>query len=125
MRKKIYNMISGSKKDNKWSRFYDVFMIIVIIASLFPLNFKEEIDAFVILDKVCAGIFIIDYLLRWMTADYASDNKPILALLFYPFTFMAIIDLVSILPSAPYVQSYARIASCKSNSIFQKSSNHH
>ena len=74
-------------------------MIIVIIASLFPLNFKEEIDAFVILDKVCAGIFIIDYLLRWMTADYASDNKPILALLFYPFTFMAIIDLVSILPS--------------------------
>ena len=99
MRKNIYEVINGSHKERKWSHFYDGFMVIVIFLSLLPLNFKEDNLAFIILDKVCAGIFIIDYLLRWMTADFSSDKKPLSAFLSYPLTFMAIIDLVSILPS--------------------------
>ncbi|MBR5342360.1 MAG: ion transporter [Oscillospiraceae bacterium] len=99
MRKAIHEVIRGSHKEKKWSNMYDGFMIVVIVLSLFPLNFKEDTPAFIIIDKVCAGIFIIDYLLRWLTADYNSDKPPLLAFISYPVSFMAIIDLVSILPS--------------------------
>lgn len=51
------------------------------------------------MDKVCAVIFILDYLLRWATADYKFSNRSALSFLRYPFSPMAVIDLVSILPS--------------------------
>ncbi len=99
MRKRIYEIINASKNHDKYSSIYDAFMIIVIIISLLPLNFKEENNFFLISDKIAAVVFIIDYLLRWITADIESDKKPVSAFLLYPFTFMAIIDLLSILPS--------------------------
>ena len=43
-------------------------------------------------------VFIIDYLLRWGTADIRNNNRKT-AFLTYPFSFMAIIDLLSILPA--------------------------
>ncbi len=58
---------------------------------------------FFIIDKISVVIFIIDYLLRWITADYKSDKKGALAFVCYPFSFMAIIDLLSILPSLSVV----------------------
>jgi voltage-gated potassium channel len=74
-------------------------MMVVIIVSLLPLNFKEETEFFYITDKITAVIFIIDYVLRWITADLGRDCKSAVAFIRYPFTPMAIIDLVSILPS--------------------------
>lgn len=74
-------------------------MIVVIIISLIPLAFKEDNTFFYISDKVAMMIFIIDYLLRWMTADLKFDQKGIWPFIKYPFTPMAIIDLLSILPS--------------------------
>ncbi len=99
MRKRIFNIIEASDGHDIWSSVYDAFMMVVIIISLLPLNFKEETDFFYITDKVTTAIFIADYFLRWMTADYGSKDKPVIAFLRYPFTPMAIIDLVSILPS--------------------------
>lgn len=98
MRKKLYGIISMSE-DNKFSTFYNFSMIIVIIASLVPLAFKQDISAFSILDKVCVLIFIIDYIIRWITADYELKNHNAISFLRYPFSAMAIIDLLSILPS--------------------------
>lgn len=73
-------------------------MLVVIVGSLIPLAFKAEPKAFVVIDKVAAGIFIIDYLLRWWTADYKLKESA-WSFVHYPFTFMALIDLASILPS--------------------------
>lgn len=42
--------------------------------------------------------FIIDYILRWVTADMQLKRKNWTAFFVYPFTPMAIIDLLSILP---------------------------
>ena len=103
MRKRIYEIIEPANRSDKLSTFYDVFMILVIIISLVPLNFKEDTTALVVIDKVCAGIFIIDYILRWITADQIEGKKAPQAFLLYPFTFLAIIDLVSILPSISLV----------------------
>ena len=99
MRKRIYRIIEASDGQDIWSSVYDAFMMVVIIISLLPLNFKEDRPLFFWTDKITTAIFIIDYLLRWVTADLGSKDKPVVAFLRYPFTVMAIIDLVSILPS--------------------------
>lgn len=99
MRKRLYEIISASNGNDKLSSVYDIFMMAVIIISLVPLVFKQSFKAFDIMDKICVSIFIIDYILRWITADYKFQNHSVAAYLRYPFSIMAIIDLVSILPS--------------------------
>ena len=99
MRKRLYEIISASNGKDKLSSAYDIFMMVIILASLVPLVFKQSSAAFDILDKVCVGIFIMDYLLRFITADYKFQKRGVVSFLRYPFSAMAIIDLVSILPS--------------------------
>lgn len=99
MRKRIFEIIEASNGNDKISTPYDIFMIITIIVSLVPLAFKTEYSGFRILEKVCMVIFIIDYVLRWITADYKFNTKKATAFIKYPFSVMAIIDLISILPS--------------------------
>ena len=98
-RKRIYEIIEKSKASDKAGIAYDIAMIVIIIASLIPLAFKEDTPAFVIIDKITVAIFIIDYVLRWMTADYKFGDKSFKSFAKYPFSFMAIVDLISILPS--------------------------
>jgi len=45
------------------------------------------------------SIFIVDYIARWVTADYKFKNNRARCFLIYPITPFAIIDLLSILPS--------------------------
>lgn len=103
MRKRIFEIIEVSRDGDRVSAIYDFFMIFVIVVSLVPLAFKEETTAFIVIDKICVVIFIIDYLLRWITADYKYNNSSVLSFIRYPFSFMAIVDLLSILPSLSIV----------------------
>jgi len=105
MRKRIFEIIEVSTGSDLWSSIYDYFMMVVIVASLLPLAFKQDIIAFVIIDKITVTIFIIDYLLRLCTADFKYGKKSISSFLRYPFSFMAIIDLLSILPSVTALNS--------------------
>ena len=103
MRKRIFEIIEVAKENDKISHIYDLSMIVVIFLSLVPLIFKEETMILYIIDKVTVTIFIIDYILRWITADYKYQKKKISSFLKYPFSLMAIIDLLSILPSLTVV----------------------
>ncbi len=105
MRKRIFEIIEKSDSSDKLGMAYDIFMLVAIFASILPLAFKEEYFAFDIIDKVCVALFIIDYILRWVTADFKFNNKSIKSFLRYPFSPMAIIDLISILPSLTIVNS--------------------
>lgn len=98
LRNKI-NIILEPKQDNLTSRIYDWFMLIVICLSIVPLMFRTTNPLFEVLDVVCCCIFIIDYILRWITADLRSNKKPVVAFLCYPLNGWAIIDLLSILPT--------------------------
>lgn len=42
MRKRIYEIIEKSDDNDKASVVYDIFMLVVIVASLVPLFFKKE-----------------------------------------------------------------------------------
>lgn len=98
MRKRIYEIIELSSDDDKWSSYYDVFMMIVIFVSIIPLAFKEDYIGFEIIEAVTAVIFVFDYLLRLVTADFKL-KKGLKSYVLYPFTPMAVIDLLAILPA--------------------------
>lgn len=97
-RQRLFEIIELSDNNDRLSSVYDIFMMLVILASIIPLAFKETNTAFQIIDKVTVTIFIVDYILRLATADYKL-NKGIKSFFFYPFTVLAIIDLLAILPS--------------------------
>lgn len=99
MRQKLFSVIERSNGESKLSKIYDVFMVIVIIFSIIPLAFKADTPIFLVIDKVTVSIFIMDYILRLITADYRFNDHSIRSFLRYPFSLMAIVDLLSILPS--------------------------
>lgn len=105
MRKRIYEIIETSHEGDKASTAYDIFIMLVIVTSLVPLAFKEETPLLFFIDKACAAIFILDYIFRWITADFRSNTRSALSFVKYPFSFMAVIDLVSILPSVTVLNS--------------------
>lgn len=104
-RKRIFEIIEKSEGKDNLSAAYDFFMIVVIIISLIPLAFKTESSILLIIDKSAAIIFIIDYLLRWLTADHKFNKPGVLSFIRYPISSMALIDLVSILPSFSIISS--------------------
>ncbi|MDO4198848.1 MAG: ion transporter [Erysipelotrichaceae bacterium] len=98
MKRKIYEIINPAEDKKSWSFVYDLFMIIVIIVSLIPLAIKDYYKVLDYLEIFCTAVFIIDYLFRLITADIKL-NKGFMSYLIYPFTPMALIDLISLLPS--------------------------
>ncbi|MEA4896099.1 MAG: ion transporter [Oscillospiraceae bacterium] len=105
MRERIYEIVSEAYEDDFWSKLYDVFMIMTIVASLAPLCFKTYSPAMRIIDIVTVTIFIIDYILRLMTADFKFHKKSAVPFLLYPLTPMAIVDMLAILPTVIHISS--------------------
>ena len=98
MRKRLYTIIEPARDGDKLSRLYDFLMMATIVISIFPLAFKETNVVFQWIEYITVTIFILDYIMRLITADYKL-KKAASSFVLYPFTPMAIIDLVSILPS--------------------------
>lgn len=98
LRERITEIIEP-RNENTLSRAYDWMMLVAIVIGILPLMFREQYRVFWFFDLVSGCCFIIDYLLRWMTADLNSKKNRFVAFLLYPFTPMAIIDLLSILPT--------------------------
>ena len=103
IRMRIFELIEKADRGDWRSALYDYMMMASIILSLVPLAFKVEPRFFRITDQITAIIFIVDYFLRWATADHKFKKAGIRSFLRYPFSFMAIIDLLSILPSISIV----------------------
>ena len=97
MRKRIFSIIEPGRSKDTVSILYDIVMFVAIIVSIVPLMFTEDTQAFRIIEQVTVSIFILDYILRWLTADYRLRKKG-WSFVLYPFTTWAIIDLMSILP---------------------------
>lgn len=108
MRKRLFEIIETAKENDRMSNIYDVFMMIIIVASLIPLAFKGEKTVFEIIDKIAVAIFIVDYILRLITADYKL-NKRALSFIIYPITPMALLDLLCILPSLSVISGGFRL----------------
>ena len=99
MRKRIYEIIAKEEASGKGNLVYDRCMLICILTSVIPLCFKQTSLIFRWIDIATVSVFIMDYLLRWITADYKYKGNPVISFLRYPFGCFAIVDLLSILPS--------------------------
>ena len=108
MRKRIFQIIEVGEENDKLSRAYDFFMMATIIISIIPLWSHEETAVFNIIDKITVIVFIADYILRLFTADLKL-KRGALSFLLYPFTLMALIDLLSILPSVTILKKGFRL----------------
>ncbi len=105
VRQNIWDMFDGKSKAGS---YYDIIMMVVIVASLIPLIFKRETAVLLWIDHITVTIFIIDYILRWITADFRL-KKGRRSFGLYPVTPWAILDLVCILPSFRIIAGAFRI----------------
>lgn len=111
MRERLFEVVELSDGNDRLSRGYDLFMMCTIVMSLIPLAFKETNDLFLAVDHITASIFVVDYLLRFITADYKlgvvnnikKGSKGLTPFLIYPFTPMAVIDILAILPTFTFM----------------------
>ena len=109
MRKRIFEIIEVSTAGDRASRAYDWFMMFAILCSLVPLATKSTAPWTVAIDRVTVCIFIADYFLRLVTADFKLPGRGTAAFFLYPFTPMALVDLLTILPSFGVVGRGARV----------------
>ena len=107
-KKSLYDIIEVADEQNTLSKLYDWMMMIVIVVSIIPLAVRNANELTQMLDFVTVIIFIIDYILRLLTADLKL-KKGKKSFAEYPFTPMAVIDLVSILPSVTLLNSSLKL----------------
>ena len=93
VRKKLFKIV---EKDTTYYEWYDILILICIWISIIPLTFKEQNNFTYILTILTTIVFVIDYILRWITSDFRL-KKGITSFIKYPFTLSAIFDLVIIL----------------------------
>ncbi len=97
MRKKIFNLVEPPTTEGQTRDIYDAVLFLITIISLIPLAFKDQNSALKAIDAGCTAVFILDYFLRWITADF-RQHKGAMSFLIHPFTPIAITDLIAILP---------------------------
>ena len=102
---KIYNIICDDNQHNTVGKIFNTVIVLLILLNVvtivadtfdLPSTAKTVINY---IDTISVIIFTIEYLLRIFTADLLFPNiSPIRARLKYIFSFMAIVDLLAILP---------------------------
>ena len=104
-RHRIYTIIYTAEEGDKLSKAYDILSIIIIILSVCTIvldtfSFPENVKKVIFTAEIVFTIFFaIEYVLRIWTADYEYPNlDKDHAKMKYIFSFLAIIDLLSILP---------------------------
>ena len=109
IRQRIYDIVELKEVNSVASRLYNQFMLVLVIISMLPLAFKEDYAIFAITDVVVVSVFIIDYLLNWMTADIRFGKHGIWPFIRYPFSLPGIVDMLSILPALAFIHDGFRL----------------
>lgn len=105
LKQKIYDIIRDDDENNAYSSTFDGIIIFLIILNVvlvildtftLPLPLQQVSGRIEMLTVI---IFSLEYLLRLWTATCKYPNRPAhIALLKYIFSFMALIDLLAVLP---------------------------
>lgn len=105
IKSRIYNTIRDDDQNDLISNIFDatiIILIIINIISIIAYTFTLPEYLYKVIDKielVSVVFFTIEYVLRIWTADLMYPNlSPAKSRLKYMFSFMCMIDLISILP---------------------------
>ncbi len=101
---KVYNLIRDDDENDLWSNIFDGVIITLILLNILfvvldtftmPEWYTPLAD---VVETVSVVIFTVEYILRLWTADLHFGRGRFLSRLKHAFSFMAIIDLLAILP---------------------------
>ena len=106
MRKRIFEIMQISKKDDAPSMAFDIVLVMVIFTNIIAMflqtfsSLSEYHYACKVVEYVTVGFFCVEYFLRILTADflYPEKSKP-LAVVRFLFSFDGIVDLLTIIPA--------------------------
>lgn len=105
IKQRTFEIIESGKKGDVASKIFDIFIIALIIINIislvietFPISNELSVTMSYI-ETISVTIFTMEYLLRIWTSEFLYPNlsKP-KAIIKYIFSFMAVIDLLAILP---------------------------
>ena len=105
IKKRLFEIIQAANPNDKTSKIFDTSLIVLIllnvslvIADTFSLPPRmQTISKYI--ETVSVVIFTIEYILRIWTSDFLyPENNFIVSKIKYIFSFLAIIDLLAILP---------------------------
>ena len=104
IKQRVFTIINKAEDDDKASRLFDILIMALICLSVVAIilhSFKnlatKYASLFYTFEVFCVVVFTFEYLLRIWTADllYPEEKHPRLK---YMLSFMAIVDLLAILP---------------------------
>jgi voltage-gated potassium channel len=106
IKRKVYEIIRGDQENYISSRVFEIFIVSIIIINVILVfldtfsGFPQETKSiFSHIELVSIVIFSIEYLLRIWTANYIyPELNPAKARIRYLVSFMAIVDLLAVLP---------------------------
>lgn len=105
MKKRIFDIIQIGNKEDIPSRFFDIFIVIVIslnILSMFLQTFEQlssMYPLFIAIEYITTFIFCIEYILRIITAEYLyPDRTKGQARLKFLWSYDGVVDLLTIIP---------------------------
>lgn len=84
MRERIYQIVEQKNHDRLVSSNYDMLMLFAIAIGIIPLMFREHYRLFWFFDLFSGICFIVDYIFRWVIADYDSKRKGWRVFVIYP-----------------------------------------
>ncbi|MBR1568719.1 MAG: ion transporter, partial [Lachnospiraceae bacterium] len=105
IRKRIFEILQIGNREDLPSSLFDYFIVFAIILNIFTVFFSTfdvslKYDGILnVIEGVTSVIFLIEYILRLVTADYLypTDSK-VKARFHFIFSFYGIIDLLAFLP---------------------------
>lgn len=105
MKGRVFNTIRDDDENDLASNIFDgciitliIINVSIVIAQTFSLP-KKVLRVFDVIEVISVIVFTIEYLIRLWTSDLMySSLSPVRARLKYIFSFMAVIDLLAILP---------------------------
>lgn len=105
IRKRIFEILQIGNREDLASSLFDYFIVFVIILNIFTVFFStfdvsiKYDDVLNVIEWVTSIIFLIEYVLRLVTADYLypTDSK-VKARFHFVFSFYGMIDLLAFLP---------------------------
>ena len=102
-REKLYRIVD---EDTRIGNLFGTFIILLIVANIVAIilesikslhsNYEFVFEGF---ENFCLVIFTFEYAVRLSTADIKFGQKGARPLFKYIFSFMALVDLLAILPS--------------------------
>jgi voltage-gated potassium channel len=103
VKNRVFKIINVTEDGDKIGRFFDIFIITLIVVNV-GIVLANTFDVYMppvfhMIEIITVIIFTIEYVLRIWTADLMFPEKnAVLSRLKYIFSFMALVDFLSILP---------------------------